>query len=320
MKIIKSSDISVVVQGAIDKENTPKCLASIRKYLPDAEIILSTWEGSDVEGLDYDKVILNKDPGTFIYTRSTGDVTENNQNRQLVSIQNGLEAVNRQYTLKLRTDLYLGSNKFLNYFYKFPKKNPKYKLFKERIIVPTVFSKKYSTINKIPVLFHPSDWWYFGLTDDMNILFKDTPLAVDKNFYSNAQYINPNKNPYPKCSCKMFPEQYYFISAICRKFPDVHFQDWTEISDENIEKSNICMFNNFIFLNYYSHKINSLKHPKVVIGNDLYKSRLDGLLTYADFLNMYRKYCDKFSLKPIEYLRFFYAIIEHKRRYRKGKW
>ena len=48
--MINSKDISVVVQGAIDKENTPKCLESIRKYLPDAEIILSTWEGSEVEG------------------------------------------------------------------------------------------------------------------------------------------------------------------------------------------------------------------------------------------------------------------------------
>ena len=42
--MIKSEDISVVVQGAIDKVNTPKCLESIRKVLPRAEIVLSTWE------------------------------------------------------------------------------------------------------------------------------------------------------------------------------------------------------------------------------------------------------------------------------------
>ena len=56
--MIKSEDISVVVQGAIDKFNTPKCLKSIRKVLPRAEIVLSTWEKSDVNGLDYDILVL----------------------------------------------------------------------------------------------------------------------------------------------------------------------------------------------------------------------------------------------------------------------
>ena len=49
---IDTKDISVVVQGAVDKINTPKCLESIRKFLPCAEIVLSTWEGTDVTGLD----------------------------------------------------------------------------------------------------------------------------------------------------------------------------------------------------------------------------------------------------------------------------
>ena len=41
--MIKSEDISVVVQGAIVSNLTNNCLKSIRKYLPKAEIILSTW-------------------------------------------------------------------------------------------------------------------------------------------------------------------------------------------------------------------------------------------------------------------------------------
>ena len=60
---IDTKDISIVVQGAVDPKNTPKCLTSIRKYLPGAEIILSTWEGTDCTGLDYDVLVLNKDPG-----------------------------------------------------------------------------------------------------------------------------------------------------------------------------------------------------------------------------------------------------------------
>ena len=59
---IDTKDISVVVQGAIDKGYTPLCLKSIIKYLPESEIILSTWEGSEVDNLDYDVLILSEDP------------------------------------------------------------------------------------------------------------------------------------------------------------------------------------------------------------------------------------------------------------------
>ena len=65
--MIDSKEISVIVQGAVDKKITPKTLKSVRKYLPNAEIILSTWEGTDISGLDYDIVLLSKDPGAYIF-------------------------------------------------------------------------------------------------------------------------------------------------------------------------------------------------------------------------------------------------------------
>ena len=53
---IKSANISVVVQGAIGT-NTEQCLQSVRRFLPSAEIVLSTWVGADTTNLDYDKLI-----------------------------------------------------------------------------------------------------------------------------------------------------------------------------------------------------------------------------------------------------------------------
>ncbi len=55
-------EISVVVQGPVvgassdpdDRQLTRRCLTSIRALLPNAEIILSTWRGSDVSGLQLD--------------------------------------------------------------------------------------------------------------------------------------------------------------------------------------------------------------------------------------------------------------------------
>lgn len=111
--MIKSKDISVVVQGAINPTETPKTLKSIREYLPDAQIILSTWEGADVNGLDYDILIENKDPGTVLLISRKNKKIYNNVNRQLLSIQEGLKKVERKYTLKFRSDLILENANFL---------------------------------------------------------------------------------------------------------------------------------------------------------------------------------------------------------------
>ena len=123
---IKSKDISVVVQGAVDK-STKKCLNSIRKYLPQAEIILSTWEGSNLKGLKYDILVPNKDPGGVLICPKTK--LYNNLNRQLLSTQNGLKKANRKYTIKFRTDFYLRGKEFLKYFDKFPIRNKQYSIY-----------------------------------------------------------------------------------------------------------------------------------------------------------------------------------------------
>ena len=52
--IISSEEISVVVQGPLDKELTFECLSSIRKWLPGSEIILSSWQNSDTNELIYE--------------------------------------------------------------------------------------------------------------------------------------------------------------------------------------------------------------------------------------------------------------------------
>ena len=80
MARVATSDISVVVQGAIagpSKDGkaypTRDCLLSIRRRLPGAEIILSTWKGSDVTGLDYDQLVLNDDPGAVEFLEKPFD-------------------------------------------------------------------------------------------------------------------------------------------------------------------------------------------------------------------------------------------------------
>ncbi|MDR0467822.1 MAG: WavE lipopolysaccharide synthesis family protein [Campylobacteraceae bacterium] len=304
--MIDSKDISVVVQGAIDKENTPKCLKSIRKYLPNAEIILSTWEGSDISGLDYDILVENKDPGAANYVRSDGAITPNNVNRQLVSTQNGLMRCKNKFAMKLRSDLILTSNKFLNYFYKFPKRTEEYQLFKERLVIPSVYTKKYSVFTKFPVLFHPSDWWFFGLREDLYTYFIDTPLAQEPEF-SNGPCKYPKKIPNPKCKNKFFAEQYYCIEAIKRKFSNIEFEDWSCWNEENTTQSQLFMINNFIVLDFVEHGIYSKKHIGVLRKNNGL-SIMKGLVSHRNFLKDYKKYCDNNFSISFRYRKFWQTI------------
>lgn len=97
--MIKPDEISVVVQGEIERDATPKCLKSIRRFLPGAEIVLSTWEGRSCEGLDYDILVLNVDPGPSDLIRQYPFEQVNNCNRQIVSTKNGINKSSKKYVL-----------------------------------------------------------------------------------------------------------------------------------------------------------------------------------------------------------------------------
>ena len=287
MKIndINTKDISVVVQGAIDKEYTHICLGSIRKYLPGSEIILSTWEGSDINGLDYDTLVLSKDPGgkVFDFTRNV----VNNSNRQLISTKNGLKKVNNKYTLKFRSDNILIDNKFLNYFNKFNFYNDKYKIFQSRVLLSCVYSREFSDETNFPMPFHPSDFFIFGYSSDIQNYICDIELIKDESLSSfNCRYNN--KLPYKNSTYQYTAEQYFCYSWVKRHFDDVIFDDWSDWNDKNIEQSNNILYNNFVFLDPYQSCFINYKHLWAL---ELYHS-INGLITYNVFQKYYKKLCD----------------------------
>ena len=255
--------ISVIVQGAIDKNLTPKCLKSIRKYLPEAQIILSTWEGSQTMGLDYDVLLLNQDPGGFkhdfaIYNKSR---SMNNFNRQLVSAQNGISRASRKYCLKLRSDLVLKNTNFLKYWDKFNKQNDEFKIFKHRILCSSIYSREYSCQSGTgyPTPFHPSDFWFFGLAEDLKDYFCDCPLQTIEEG-SNWNFKYPTRCPYTTLLWRFAPEQFFCVNWVKKYYPNIQFDDWSDWNPENIELSNNIIYNNFVFLGIEESGIYSEKH------------------------------------------------------------
>lgn len=285
---INSSNISVVVQGAIDKNITPKCLKSIRKFLPEAEIILSTWENSDVEGLDYDFLVLNQDPKALVYN-FVCDV-KNNFNRQLVSTKNGIKILNRPYCLKLRSDLIIRNNDFLNYFELFAARNNDYKIFEKKILCCAIYSREKSCRvigTGFPTPFHPSDFWMFGLTDDLKNYFCNCPMQT-QNEAANWSFKYPNRLPYTSMLWRFSPEQYFCVNWVKKYYPDLQFDDWSDWNPKNIELSKNILYNNFVFLGYEESGIYSKKH----FGAERIKSSIQGLITYDLFQKRYKEYCD----------------------------
>ena len=293
--MIDSKDISVVVQGAINKEETPKCLSSIRKYLPNAEIILSTWEGSDVTGLDYDILVFNQDPQAFVQLQTKKKTYYNNLNRQLLSTQNGLKKVERKYAMKFRSDLILSGTMFLKYFDMFQARTDKYNLFNRKILTSTLFTRYEQKFKKefIKIPFHISDWWFFGLTEDIKKYFLDTPLVEEPSFtyYFNLPENQDKVSPYNKNSFKFAPEQYFGYTPFANNFEDIYMEDSSDTSDELFEKFRHCLINNFIILEnkqsgIYLNKYCYSKNEKMLGENYL------SLYTFARFEMEYKQLCD----------------------------
>lgn len=177
---ISSERISVVIQGPIvtdridDRSTTDECLRSIREHLPDAEIILSTWEGADTSSLTgYDKLVVSQDPGgiwNYVKRRC------NNVNRMIRSTSAGLKVASREYCLKFRTDLHLTSNRICRVDATATREG-RYSLFSVPMTTTNYYVRDPSVI---PMIFHPSDIVQFGLTRDLTG-FWEQPL-VDPNW------------------------------------------------------------------------------------------------------------------------------------------
>lgn len=121
-------DISVIIQGKIhglpgqsyDQRLTLQCIINVRRFIPEAEVILSTWEGSDTSDLPYDKLVLSPDPGGTPYWLSDPSFLNNN-NRQILSTLAGLKQASKKYAIKMRGDCKIIGTSFLKYMQDYPR-------------------------------------------------------------------------------------------------------------------------------------------------------------------------------------------------------
>ena len=270
--MISSKEISIVVQGAVNTQ-TPECLKSIREYLPDAEIILATYIGSDINGLDYDEVVLVEDPGFYLISDCPHS-KKNNINRQILTTFNGLKTATRKYAFKLRSDFAMTGYGFLDYFDKFPKSDPDYKVFKHKILSPVFFA--YNPHKRHP--FHPSDIAFFGLREDLLNLF-DIPLMT-KN--ESIAYKVDGYN-----CCQYAPEQYILIKCLLKNGKDINCKHQRDVNDKNAIDSEKYIASNFIYLDWKQFSLNAPFHLKTLSYNNF-----GDVITHIEWQTLYKQHID----------------------------
>ncbi|MGI0646879.1 WavE lipopolysaccharide synthesis family protein [Pseudomonas aeruginosa] len=210
MRPVCSSEVSVVIQGPLYRSLAPErgieaCIESIRNVLPQAEVIVSTWEAEDVAGLKADLIIQSADPGTM------RDITGNtiNTNRMVASTKAGIEASTRPYVMKFRSD-HLMTNPSLASIsdYQGPERRPR--LFQAPLTVTNLFIRD---PRRCPMLYHMSDLVQFGLREDM-LTFWDQPVYTGAELFNDKPTRNPFGNFVGYSKMKMTSEQALMITVM----------------------------------------------------------------------------------------------------------
>jgi hypothetical protein len=288
-ELIDSSRISVVIQGLTYYVSGNKnclyyeCVNSIKKYLPNAEIIVSTWKGQQCDESVVDIVIYNDEPESIF--DSYGGIPWN-FNKMLISTKNGIQQSSREYVLKFRSDLSINNN---NFFYIRSKKNipndlKKFNFFSEAVNVANLSIKNPCSYEHL--LFHLSDIVQFGkrqyVEDIWNI---DTILSEDLLINLNLLSLLF----YNGIECKrMVPEQALMIGWLNKKSINLKLKYPAYTSFEYVKISELAISLNFNVLSWQNVGVN---YPNRFIENKKY---LKKYLYNADYINSYYTNYDNF--------------------------
>jgi len=284
--MISQEEITIVVQGPVDPELTPRCLSSIHNVFPHSPVILSTWKGSDLSVVEpYNiKVLLNDDPGCMPRGADPGS-KPNNVNRQIVSARNGVNAVDTKYALKIRADFLMMSDSFLSEFGRYDKYEESYRVFKQRVLVCMFGTRKAKGFHyNLP--FHVSDFCSFGLTDDLQNLY-NIPLATHEEFIYHKIHSEIKQETY--AINRYNAEQTIVINFLRKNNKTVWCEYSTDINEDIIDDSNHYIVNNFVPLSFRRYGVVPMK--KHLLPSHNMKMYCD-YITHREWLDMYRQYCD----------------------------
>lgn len=206
---MRDCDVTFVAQGPVYASGgTAEVLASIRRWYPDANVVLSTFSNTPTEllvALDADEVVLSEDPGDM----TPEGAKALNINRQIVSTRAGLARARTMYAVKTRTDLVLSGRHLLSAYAPHASRGP--------VLVTNITTRDPDFAIRIP--YWICDFLYMGRTEDLRFVF-DAPLYGELDF---AYVRGPAElSRYCPDVVSIFPPELYLGLRLLQRFrPEV---------------------------------------------------------------------------------------------------
>jgi hypothetical protein len=234
-------------------------MAVLNKYFEEIDVVrVSLGEKPDSPF----KTLVLPDPGVI----NDGSPNGFNFNRILTQLQHGSASVEGEYLLIMRADLELKSGNFIE---KQRRKKNDDSILSERLVTTSIyfktrhFSKGFR--RSIPASFHPSDWIWFGLRDDVLKIYKglepvDAEIALSNSCSSGVQ------TPYRDLYAFRYPCEMLFGLNLSG-YPKKHcFLDYTSDDREywlRFCKSNLVILspNRFSFYKLTEGHQAAVKYP-----------------------------------------------------------
>ena len=250
LKNIDSSEISIIVQGrfvadgegSVDVAESNHVLDTWRHFLPDAQIILSTWEPPEHVSAAADNIVISQDPGVTI-PRCSNNLSANNVGRQILSTNAGLKKAERQFAIKTRTDIQPLGTGFIPIFLEERPRHPDYQLFNKPLVTCT-FCTLDPEITSASM--HVSDIFHFGLTADLLKLWE---IPVPQSLSSESLHEDYGLDRYgmivKAADCLLRPEQYIFLKLIQITRPDIQLVHSSDANLRSRREGECYLFNNF---------------------------------------------------------------------------
>lgn len=284
---IAAPRVSVVIAGPINRKCNAKgrsitalALDSIRQHMPGAEIVLSTWDHEDTQGLEYDRLVLQPDPGSFSLEHCDGSPFENNVNRMIVAVRGGVAAASRELVMRLRTDCMLTSASAVNLFGKWGSQSRFGSFVSARILICNLFTR--DPTMHIPrhgyLPHHPSDIFHFGLRDDVALLWAAPLITADEQKWRIC--ISPATGQ-PYKWYRLAPEQHIWLHFV-RRFQPIVCDHLSHVHSESVADTFRLFAANLCILSPRQLGLRSLK-PWF-----FYKNMPEACVTHGQWLAHYR--------------------------------
>jgi hypothetical protein len=201
----------------------------------------------------------------------------------MVSTLSGLKAAHNKYIFKVRSDFILSKYNFLDFWGKFPKSDPRYKIFTHKLLSCSYFARD-PRATKSPYAFHPSDIAFFGLREDLINLF-DIPL-IDKESDKYVKFGDGLYNRY-------VPEQYLWIGCLRKNGKVIECEHHRYTSDKIKTDTEKYFASNFIFLSWKQFGLIAPKKFDNMVENDY-----ESCITHREWVALYKKYVDSSAQLP----------------------